>query len=101
MNQKVIRVLISLVIFSVCFSLSFLIGDYFYRQNLKHSLSQIKVGMSEKEVIQILGEPDEKKLSDFPGGYIGYKSSVNPLSPNSYYLIEMSSDKKVRKILND
>ncbi len=64
MKAKIIFTFVGLIIFLICFTTSLKLRDYFYEQNLRSNLQKIKVGMSEKEAIEILGKPTSQYSSD-------------------------------------
>jgi hypothetical protein len=66
MKKKFIFAIVGLLIFVVCFISSIRIRDYFYEKNLRENIHKVKVGMTEKEVVEILGEPTLKQMSDGP-----------------------------------
>ena len=98
MKRKMIFTFIALVIFVICFTASVKLRDYFYEQSLRKNIQKIRVGMTEKEVIEILGKPSLAEMSDISGEYWCYDtdSIARTIEPQpeircGYLLLEMSS----------
>jgi outer membrane protein assembly factor BamE (lipoprotein component of BamABCDE complex) len=107
MKRKIIFTIIGLFIFLVCFMASVKLRDYFYETQLRNNIQKIKIGMSEQEVIEILGKPSNRFSSDSPTNYWCYDtdSIAQTLEEQSEMrcgniLIEMSfyKDGKVIKV---
>lgn len=71
---------------------------------LRLNIHKVNVGMSEDEVIQILGKPTNRAISDIPGTYWHYRTDIiyaliddNPDSVG-YLVLEMGSNGKVVKV---
>lgn len=64
MKRKLFLITVGLIIFAGCFLTSVLIRDYVYEQHLRTNISKVKVGMTEKEVIEILGKPSNIWMTD-------------------------------------
>jgi outer membrane protein assembly factor BamE (lipoprotein component of BamABCDE complex) len=67
MKRNLSIITIGLIIFAACFLISVLIRDYFHEQRLRTGIRKVKVGMSDKEVIEILGKPSAIWMSDGDG----------------------------------
>jgi outer membrane protein assembly factor BamE (lipoprotein component of BamABCDE complex) len=98
MKRKIVFIVISLVIFVICFTASVKLRDYFYERSLRNNIQKIKVGMSEKEVFEILGKPSLGEMSDISGEYWCYDtdSIARTLEPQpeircGHLLLEMSA----------
>jgi hypothetical protein len=100
MKRKLFFVLACIFVFCICVISGISTGNFYHQHKVKSELAKIKVGMTEAQVIEILGKPDDRKLSDFSGGYICYKTQLINMNFKSYYLIEMGLDGKVRKVLD-
>jgi outer membrane protein assembly factor BamE (lipoprotein component of BamABCDE complex) len=87
MKRKLIFAIIELFIFSICFTSSVFVRDYFYEKSLRSNIHKIKVGMTEKEVIRILGKPTQQIMSDVPGLYWCYETN------SFYYLLDDNSER--------
>ncbi len=102
MKKKLIISIAGFLIFLFCFFASVLVRDYFNEISLRTNIHRIKVGMSEKEVIQILGKPSDKVMSDVPGLYWTYQTNSFNYHDNpdelDHILLEMGSDEKVVKV---
>jgi hypothetical protein len=70
------RIGAGVLILVVTFIVGVLIHDYLYERFLQENKGRIKAGMSEAEVISILGEPTGKSMIDQPGSYWCYGSST-------------------------
>lgn len=105
MSRKIILALTGFIIFLACFTASVKVRDYFYEQSLRTNIKLIKVGMSEAEVIGILGEPTDKQMSDIPGRYWCYETDTfaraldDTQNRLGRLLLQMSRDGKVVKSL--
>lgn len=105
MKRKIIFTAIGLITFLICFTASLLIHDYLYEQRLRSDIYKVKVGMTEQEVIEILGEPSHKLMSDIPGLYWAYDtSSIGQLLDDNpdrigHILLEMGAGKRVVKVI--
>jgi outer membrane protein assembly factor BamE (lipoprotein component of BamABCDE complex) len=67
-----------LIIFAVCFLTSVLIRDYVHEQQLRGNIRKVKVGMTQQEVIEILGKPNNIWMSDGDGNRWCYNTnSIN------------------------
>jgi outer membrane protein assembly factor BamE (lipoprotein component of BamABCDE complex) len=64
MKHKLTYAFAALVIFLICFASSVRLRDYLYEQKLRTDIHKIKVGMTEAEVVEILGKPDISQMSD-------------------------------------
>jgi hypothetical protein len=100
MKRKLFFVLACIFVFCICIISGISAGNFYYQHKVKSGLAKIKVGMTETQVIEILGKPDDRKLSDFPGGYICYRTQLININSKTYYLIDMGLDGKVRKVLD-
>ena len=67
MKSNLFFIIFGLIIFAVCFLISVSIRDYFHEQFLRTNIRKVKVGMSAKEAIDILGSPDMTWMSDGDG----------------------------------
>lgn len=72
MKDKISIAIVGFIIFSICIITGIRLRDYFYKQNLRFNLQNIQIGMTEKEVIQILGKPNHIWASDEPSKYWCY-----------------------------
>lgn len=103
MKRKLVFSVVGLFIFSFCFTVSVFLRSYYNEKRLRNDIHKIKVGMTEEEVIEILGEPYKKQMSDIPGRYWCYKTDSTifdiPDYEASYLLLEMDSDRKVDKVI--
>lgn len=106
MKRRIIFALIGFGIFTACFIGSVLMRDYFHDRHLKNNIHKVKVGMTEAQVIEILGKPSHKIGSDEPGNYWSYDtnsfSSITDGSPEriGYLVLKMGTDGKVEKVLD-
>lgn len=76
MLRKILFITAGLLIFAVCFTLSVRVRDYFYARHLEQNIEKVKVGMTGKQVVEILGEPSDRQMSDIPGTYWCYNTST-------------------------
>lgn len=76
MLRKSLFIAAGLLIFVTCFASSVRVRDHFYAQHLKRNIEKVKVGMTDRQVIEILGEPDDRQMSDIPGTYWCYNTST-------------------------
>jgi len=65
--KRIFFITIGLFIFLLCFLTSVLIRDYVHEQQLRTNIHKVKIGMTEKEVIEILGKPSSRWMSDGDG----------------------------------
>jgi hypothetical protein len=106
MKCKLISIFAGLFIFLACFTTSIITRDYFYKRELSNEIHKIKVGMSEQEVIEILGEPNDKFRSDVPGLFWSYETdSISQLlndNPDRIgrVLLQTNENGKVIKVYN-
>lgn len=76
MKCKLVFTVVGLFIFLFCFTTSLLVRDYLYEQTLKSNIHKVKIGMTDKEVVEILGKASNKDGSDIsPGAYWFYDTS--------------------------
>ncbi len=100
MVKKIVKIAIGLILLIVCFVGSIAVRDRWRENHLQANKGKITVGMSEAEVISILGEPTSKHMSDIPGLYWCYGSDTwREWAYNDEYcgntLLEMSSGGRV------
>jgi outer membrane protein assembly factor BamE (lipoprotein component of BamABCDE complex) len=62
--KRIFFIKIGLFIFALCFLTSVLIRDYVHEQQLRTNIQKVKIGMTEKEVIEILGKPSDIWMTD-------------------------------------
>jgi hypothetical protein len=74
---KLGKIMLGLAFFFGAFEGSVLLRDRLYERQLQTNKSRIKAGMSEAEVIAILGQPTSKHMSDIPGLYWCYGSDTS------------------------
>ena len=105
MKHEIIFTVVGLIIFLICFTSSVKLRDHFYEQSLINNIQKIKVGMSEDEVIKILGKPSSREMSDIPGEYwcydtdsIGRTFDVQSEVRCGHLLLEMSSPRNSRVV---
>ena len=104
MKRKIIFTFIGLFVFLICFAASVSIRDFFYEQMLRKNIQKIEIGMTEKEVIGILGEPSNRQMSDIEGLYWEYSTDTFNRSLYkagecpAYLLLQMDSNGKVVKV---
>jgi outer membrane protein assembly factor BamE (lipoprotein component of BamABCDE complex) len=65
--KRIFFITIGLIIFAVCFLTSVLIRDYVHEQQLRTNIKKVRIGMTEQEVINILGKPNNIWMSDGDG----------------------------------
>ena len=72
--------------------------------HLRHNIHKIEIGMSEDEVVKILGNPTSRAISDIPGTYWYYRTDLlysliddNPYNVG-YSVVKISRDGKVEKV---
>ena len=102
--RKIIFSLFGLLALLGCFlGCLALYGSYLDSQ-LRHNIHKVNVGMGEDEVIQILGKPTNRAISDIPGTYWYYRTDIvysliddNP-DNLGYLVFEMGSNGKVVKV---
>ena len=89
-----------------CFIGSLALFSSYRDSQLRQNIHRVKVGMSEDEVIQILGKPTARAISDIPGTYWHYRTDLvyqliddNPDSVG-YLVLEMGSNGKVIKVFD-
>ncbi len=104
MKRKLTLIVFGLLVFLSYFITSLFVRDYFYEQALRENINRIKIGMPEGKVITILGKPSNIAMSDISGTYWSYNTNSfymydNPEYIGGYLLLEMSSDKKVVKVI--
>jgi outer membrane protein assembly factor BamE (lipoprotein component of BamABCDE complex) len=82
-----------------------LYGSYLDSQR-RRNIHKLKLGMSEDDVIQILGKPTNRAILDIPGTYWYYRTDLvyaliddNPDSVG-YLVLEMGSNGNVVKIFD-
>lgn len=78
-KRKLVFTIVGLFIFLICFTTSVFLRSYYNEKRLRKDIHKITVGMTEREVIQILGKPNSKFISDVPD-YIGLTKQVLSLS---------------------
>jgi hypothetical protein len=66
MKRGFILMSVGFFIFLACFLVSVSLHDYFLKVQLRDNVKKIKLGMSEQEVIQILGMPNHRWSEDSP-----------------------------------
>jgi hypothetical protein len=66
MKRRFILISVGFFIFLACFLTSIELHDYFLKVQLRDNAREIRVGMSEQEVIQILGLPNHRWSEDSP-----------------------------------
>ena len=109
MKRKIFFVFAGLIIFVTCFISSVKLHDYAYKQKLRKNLSKIEIGMTDKQVVEILGRPTNIWSSDTPlqawcydTDSISQTLEEQPEINCGNMLLEMSSSKdgKVVKIFD-
>lgn len=80
--------------------------DAYREQVLRGNLQRVQVGMGEAEVIDIIGQPTDRMMSDIPGTYWCYDNDtlgrffrINP-ARMGHLVLEMSADGRVVKVFN-
>ena len=76
MKRKFIFTFIGLIIFLSCFVTSVKIYDYLITKQLRNNVQKITLGMSDKDVIQILGKPNHRWSEDSPAAYWCYDTDT-------------------------
>jgi hypothetical protein len=106
MKRKIIFTIIGLSVFLSCFIASVLINDYFAEQRLRKNIHHVEVGMTEKEVIKILGKPSNVFMSDTSASCWCYDtdSIAQTLDPQpeiscNHLLLQMNSDSRMVKVI--
>lgn len=89
-----------------CFIGSLALYGAYLDSQLRQNIHKVNVGMSEDEVIQILGKPTDRVMSDIPGTYWCYRTDLvhrliddNP-DTEGYLVLEMGSNGKVVKVFD-
>lgn len=109
MKCKIFFLFLGLIIFLICFIASVKVRDYSYKQKLKTNLSRVSIGMTDKEVIQLLGRPNHVWSEDSPQvswcydtDSISHSLEAQPDIECGNMLLKMSSSKegKVVKIFD-
>jgi hypothetical protein len=90
MKRSLFFISAGLIIFAGCFLTSVLIRDFFYARHLRANIGKVKVGMTGKEVINLLGKPDNIHMSDIAGTYWCYNpnSIAQTLAPQPEIICE-------------
>ena len=99
------KIVIGILVFGLC--VAFSIGGikaydrYLEAWNLEN-ISRIQPGMTDAEVIDILGKPTIRKMSDIPGEYWCFGSDTFAFqeSYRGSVMIEMSRDKRVVEVVD-
>ena len=100
------RLIPAFAIFLVCFLGSLLLDGSYSDARLRKNIAKIQPGMSEEQVIKILGKPTARAISDIPGTYWSYRTDpiyqlIDDNPDNMGYLaLEMSSDGKVVRVFD-
>ena len=76
MAKTVAKIVMGLGLVIAAFIAFIAIRDSWRESHLQANHARIKIGMSEAEVIAILGEPTSKHISDIPGLYWCYSSDT-------------------------
>lgn len=72
--MKVIQIIVGFVLFIGIFLGSVKIHDRYHEYWLKETIKGVRPGMTDFEVIRILGKPTSRHMSDIPGEYWCYGS---------------------------
>ena len=70
--MKYLRVPLGLALLSLTFVVGVIVRDVLHERQLKENVKEIRVGMTESDVINILGSPTSRRMSDIPGIYWCY-----------------------------
>ena len=81
---KIGKLFVGVLLFVTVFLSSVAIRDFLYERYIQTNAKRIQLGMSEAEVIAILGKPTSKAMSDSPGLYWCYGSSSWTEEGDSY-----------------
>lgn len=76
MIRAIAKIAIGLSLLLAAFFGGIAVRDNWRERHLQANHARITVGMSEAEVIAILGEPTSKHMSDIPGLYWCYSSDT-------------------------
>ena len=76
MVKRIAKIAVGLCLLIAAFVGVIAVRDSWRESDLQANKARIKVGMSEAEVIAILGEPTSKHMSDIPGLYWCYSSDT-------------------------
>jgi uncharacterized protein YjlB len=95
--MKVIRLFICLSILSVTFVTGASVEDYSAQKQFRENIKKVRIGMCEAEVIELLGEPSSRKLTDRSGGSLCFSAGSFHVEPstNCVVSLEMSPDRHV------
>ena len=90
--KRLLTGVIGLMLLAATFTSGVLITDSISDYRLRKNIKQISAGMTEEEVVAILGEPTDKLMSDIdPGRYWLYQTdSINLNNTDGYLVLEMS-----------
>ena len=104
--KKLLFLLLGILALIGCFISGLAVYGIYLDSQLRSNIHNVKVGMSEDEVIRILGKPSNQGISDIPGTYWHYRTDLvyqliddNPDSVG-YLVLEMSSNGKVVKVFD-
>ena len=104
--KKLIFFTLGILVLIGCFVFSLGVYSSYCDSQRRSNIHQVNIGMSEDEVIQILGQPTDRALSDIPGTYWHYRTDfVYQLiddNPNNvgYLVLEMGGNGKVVKVFD-
>jgi hypothetical protein len=89
--------MICLTLLAVTFVTGASVEDYYAQKQFRENIKRVRIGMSEAEVIALLGQPSSRKLTDRSGGDLCFSAGSFHLEPstNCVVSLEMSPDRHV------
>jgi hypothetical protein len=100
MSKFIGSLIVGLFIFVGTFSLAVVVSDSFYNQYLQVQAHNVRVGMATSEVVKLLGNPCDIKMSDIPGTYWSYDKKQFLGRPIPFLFFEVSRDGRVVKVIS-
>ena len=104
--RKVLISVCGILPFIAAFVVSLCLYGWYLDSRLKIDVHKVHPGMTEEEVIQVIGKPTSRGISDIPGTYWYYRTDVihqliddNP-DKTGYMVLEMGSDGRVEKVFD-
>jgi hypothetical protein len=91
--MRIVKIVIGLILLAFFVIGGVLLQDYIHLRNLESNLQAVKPGMSESELIKLLGKPDTLYIGDIgPREYLCFGKRVYDDNPDSCPIaIEMSA----------